>query len=83
MPLAEESFLGLLHDHLGLASRPAMTDRLGDLQLDSLARLELWVAFETMAGRWIEPDALDGCETVADLFHFANYLLNDRRRDGG
>lgn len=78
MAVSESRFVQLIEEHLGLDRCPVMTDRLvDDLQLDSLARLELWVAFEMMAGRWVEPGALDACETVSDLYHFANQLLDD------
>lgn len=82
--VGQSRFLELLEEHLGLPRRPSMTDDLvHDLQLDSLTKLELWVAFEMLAGRLVDPGALDACETVADLYHFANQLLEDAQRAPG
>jgi len=81
--IGQADFLRLLEEHLALPQHPAMTDKLvEDLRLDSLAMLELWVAFEILAKRIIMPGALEGCATVADLYHFANQLLDGRSPEG-
>jgi acyl carrier protein len=72
-------FVTLLQEHLGLSRAPGLDDDLTtDLALDSLARLELWVAFEHLAGGIVDPGAMEGCHTVRDLHNLANQLLSRR-----
>jgi acyl carrier protein len=37
-------------------------------QLDSLGRVTLLVMLDTEYGTYVEPQQIDGCETVADLY---------------
>jgi acyl carrier protein len=75
--LSEEVFVVVLRDQLDLPVTPQMADRLTeDLGLDSLARLEIWVALELLAERPVEPDTLDACRTVRELYALMHQMLH-------
>lgn len=70
------NFIGRVEQELNIApgTLAAETPIAGIPQMDSLGRVTLLVMLDSEYGTYVEPQHIDACETVADL-----YALVDRK----
>ena len=64
------TFIGRVEQELNIARGTLVpeTPLAGIPQMDSLGRVTLLVMMDSEYGVYVEPQQIDGCETVADLF---------------
>ena len=72
-------FIGLVEETLEVeAGTIALTDKLAEIDWDSLANISFIAALDTSHGAVVDAETLARCETVQDLFSLAESAIKGK-----